>query len=66
MTNKSYLSGAKEICDYIHEDRRKITALKLQKGLPVFRTSDGRKAIWKALVADLDEWILKQRNKHLI
>ncbi len=65
MTNENLLIGAQSIGDYIGEDKRRIAELKKNEGLPVFRTSPGKKAKWKALKTNLDDWVEKQRDKHL-
>ncbi len=65
MTNDNLLIGAHSIGKYIGEDHRRISELKEKEGLPVYRTSGGKKATWKGIKADLDKWIVDQRDKHL-
>lgn len=54
--------GAKEIGAAIREDHRNILALIENEGLPVFRRNG--KGKYRALPADLEEWLVAQREKY--
>lgn len=57
------LKGAKAICDAVNEDRKRITTLVEQHGLPAWRRNGS--GGWMALPEDLRKWLCDQRDKHL-
>lgn len=63
MQNQNYCFGTKSIGEYIGTDWRRIGALVKKDGLPAYK-NDG-KGGWRADKTDLDEYLLKQRDRYL-
>ena len=57
------LKGSKAICEAVGENHRQIAALVKDHGLPAWqRVGQGS---WRAMPADLEIWVRRQRNKYL-
>ncbi|XPV77721.1 MAG: hypothetical protein ACNI27_07320 [Desulfovibrio sp.] len=54
--------GAKEICSAVGENRKKITVLVEQEGLPAFKRVGSSQ--WLLLHEDLMNWLREQRDKY--
>ncbi len=61
--NDICLKGAREICDAVGENPRRINELVRDRGLPAWKRDD--KGIWRALPEDLHRWIREQRDRHI-